>query len=132
MPVSAHRRWNVPRGRALGNEGMLRAVRLAPVLAPFSKIADPESMHSSFAEELRDRIFNPVLPPFPRTRMRPAGVETTTPRFRIAYVFAPVDFRWQRKRKMWDRGAAWQAPSGIGLVPACKLPRWPGPFSEAG
>ena len=92
-------------------EEMLGPVQVAPAQASFSKIAHPESMHSSFDTDLRDRIFNPILPQLPRTRLRPATVEVIGSRLRESRVFAPVGFRWQRHRKVRDRGAPWKIPA---------------------
>ena len=129
MPQSAHQRWNKPADRPSAKAGMLQLVQLAPALAPFSKVAHPDSMRSSFATDLRDRIFNPVLPQFPRTRLLPARVEPSRSKLHESRDFAPVGFRWQRNRKLRDRGAPWKAPTGIGLLPVCELPNWPGPVS---
>jgi len=128
----AHRPWRKTADRASGSDRMPQPVRLAPALAPFRRIAHPESMQSSFATDLRDRIFSPLLPPIPRTHLRPASVETSGFRLRESHTFAPLDFRWQRNRKMKDRGAPWKLPAGIGSLPECELPDWPGALSDGG
>jgi hypothetical protein len=130
IPDIAHRPWTKTAETSRSGQ-MPQPVRLAPALAPFRTIARPESMQSSFAADLRDRLFKPILPATPRTHLRPPGVETTGPMLRESHVFEPLDFRWQRNRKAWDRGAPWKTPSGISSLPVCKIPQWPGPLSDA-
>jgi len=129
MPETALKPWDKLAHRASGMEEMLGAVLAAPVLASFSKIAHPESMHSSFDTDLRDRIFNPILLQLPRIHLRPATVEVIGSRLRESRVFAPVGFRWQRHRRLRDRGAPWKIPTRIGLRPPPAPPHWPGPLS---
>ncbi len=131
MPETALKPWNKPAQRASGMEEMLGPVPVAPALASFSRIAHPESMHSSFDTDLRDRIFNPILPQLPRTRLRPDTVEVIGSRLQESRVFAPVGFRWQRQRKVRDRGAPWKIPTRIGLRPPPAPPHWPGPLPVA-
>ena len=131
MPESALKPWNKRAHRASGMEEMLRPVQVGPVRASFSQIAHPESMHSSFDTDLRDRIFNPILPQLPRTHLRPATVEVIGSRLRESRVFEPVGFRWQRHRKLRDRGAPWKIPTRIGLRPPPAPPHWPGPLPFA-
>ena len=131
MPESALKQWNKPSHRASGMEGMLGPVQVAPARASFSKIAHPESMQSSLDTDLRDRIFNPILPQLPRIHLRPATVEIIGSRLRESRVFEPVGFRWQRHRKLRDRGAPWKIPARIGLRPPPAPPHWPGPLPFA-
>jgi hypothetical protein len=105
------------------------AADLIPALAPFAAVAHPESMHLSFDIELRDRIFNPILRESPRIRFCQATAEPTRTTIREARVFEPVGFRWQRNRKIWDRGVSWRAPSRIGRRPDCDWFDWPGLLS---
>ncbi len=131
MPENALKPGSKP---ALGTseiEEVLRPVRVAPARASFCKIANPESMHSLFDTDLRDRIFNPILPQLPRTRLRPATVEVGGSRLQESRVFAPVSFRWQRQRKVRDRGAPWKIPARIGLRPPPAPPYWPGSLPVA-
>ncbi len=132
IPDTTHRPWRKTAERASGSERIPQPVRLAPALAPFRRIANPESMQSSFATDLRDRIFNPILPAIPRTHLRPPSVEAIGSRLPESHVFAPVDFRWQRSRKVRDRGASWKAPAGISSLPGCEIPEWPGPLFSDG
>ena len=130
MPESALKPWNKPAHSACGMEEMLGPVQVAPARASFREIAHPESMHYSLrATDLRNRIFNPILPQFPRTHLRPATIEVIEPRLGGTRVFAPVGFRWQRNRKVRDRGAPWKIPTSIGLHPQPAPPHWPGPLS---
>jgi len=131
MPENVPKPWNNPAHRASGMEEMLSPVRVAPARASFRQIAHPESMHSSFDTDLRDRIFNPILPQLPRTHLRPATVEVIGSRLRESRVFAPVGYRWQRHRSLRDRGAPWKIPTRIGLRPPPAPPHWPGPLSAA-
>ena len=131
MADSALKPWNKLAHRASGTEEMLRPVQVGPVLASFSQIAHPESMHSSFDTDLRDRIFNPILPQLPRIHLRQATVEVIGSRLRESRVFEPVGFRWQRQRKLRDRGAPWKIPTRIGLRPPPAPPHWPGPLPFA-
>ena len=131
MLRSAWQLWDKPAERASGSETMLSHAELGPALAPFSKIAHPESMQSTINRELRDRIFNPILPQFPRIRFRQSTMEAAKTTIRESRVFAPVDYRWQRNRRVWARGASWKAPARIGLFPACAPSDWPGPLSVA-
>jgi hypothetical protein len=131
IPDLSYCPWKKIVDRTSGSAGVPEPVRPAPALASFRRIANPESMQSSFATDLRDRIFNPILPASPRTRLRPPGVEATGFRLRESRGFASLDFRWQRERKVRDRGASWKAPAGICSLPTCEIPQWPGPvFSD--
>ncbi|MBZ5675081.1 MAG: hypothetical protein LAP61_12620 [Acidobacteriia bacterium] len=130
IPDITHRPWR--KTAETSRIGQLpQPVRLAPALASFRTIARPESMQSSFAEDLRDRIFKPILPARPRTHLRPPGMEIAGSTLRESHTFEPLDFRWQRNRKVRDRGAPWMTPSGIGSLPGCEIPQWPGPLSDA-
>jgi hypothetical protein len=129
MPENVLKPWNKPAHRAPGLEELLGAAQIARARASFSKIALPEPLHSSFATDLRDRIFSPILPARPPTHLRPARVKVIEPRLQESRVFAPVGFRWQRNRKVRDRGAPWKMPTGIGLHPPPAPPDWPGPLS---
>jgi len=130
IPDVAHQPWR--KTAETSRIGQLpQPVRLAPALAPFRTIARPESMQSSFAEDLRDRIFEPILPARPRTHLRPPGMATAGSTLRESHAFEPLDFRWQRNRKVRDRGARWMTPSRIGSLPECKIPQWPGRLTDA-
>ena len=127
IPDTSHRPWRRTVGMSR-SERLPQPVRLAPALAPFRAIARLESMQSSFAEDLRDRIFKPILTASLGIRLLPPGIETIGSTLRESPAFAPLDFRWQRSRKVRDRGAPWKTPSGIGTLPGCEIPQWPGPL----
>jgi hypothetical protein len=128
MPASTPKLWSKLAQKASEIERTLGSLHAAPARALFRRLAHPESMHSSFDTDLRDRIFSPILPPV-RTRLHPATVEATASRLRESRVFAPLGFRWQRHRTLRDRGAPWKVPAAIGLRPAPAPADWPGPLS---
>jgi hypothetical protein len=130
MPASAHQQWNKPGDKPLPRAAMLQLLQLAPGLAPFSEVAHPDSMRFSFATDLRNRIFDPIRPQFPRICLRPPRVEPTTSLLRASHAFEPLGFRWQRSRRVRDRGASWKAPISLALLPACEPQNWPGPLSD--
>ena len=129
VPEFTHRPWSRREESASAEKTIPQPSRVAPELAPFRKIARPESMNSSFANDLRDRLFNPLIP-IPRTDLGTVRLETTNSKLRESHSFVPLDFRWQRKRKAWDRGASWKPPAAILSLPTCVLPQWPGPLLD--
>jgi hypothetical protein len=80
----------------------------APVGAAFATILPPQASWSSVLEGLHERIFSPYIKSNLRLRFGEPDLKTHKTVLPIAKLPVPLDFRWQREPKQWDRAARWK------------------------
>ncbi len=84
---------------------------IAPMLLKFAPVGPSLEARTSLLSGLRERLFNPI-PPSSRPRMlNPGEIGISEPLLSLSRVPVPLDQRWDRNRRMWDRGARWKRPA---------------------
>ena len=84
---------------------------IAPALSKFASVGPSVEARTSLLVGLRERLFNPV-PPSSRPRMlKPGEFEFPKAVLSLSNVPLPLDPRWDRNRRMWDRGGRWKRPA---------------------
>jgi len=102
------RSWVLSNRIALGKGPRVQLYPLAPVGAAWAKILPPQASGSSVLEGLRERIFSPRIKSNLRLRLGEPELITHQAVLPTAKLPLPLDFRWQRERKQWDRAARWK------------------------
>ncbi len=119
--------WVSSNRTAFEREPLVHLLPLAPKGAAYATILPPQVSWSSALEELRERIFNPRIKSDPRLRFSAPDLKTRKAALPISKLPVPLDFRWQRERKQWDRAARWKRRGSSVRLPEVSL--WPGPSS---
>ena len=92
--------------------------------APFTVYnapCSPGPVRGSWLEKWRERLLSARPLPFPKSRLPGERLQCTSLALQSSDDAAPLGLRWQKKKGLWDRGARWKKPSGIGALPLCDL-----------
>ena len=84
---------------------------IAPALSKFASVGPSVEGRASLLAGLRERLFHPIPPPSQPRLLKPPEFEFSKPLLSLARTPVALDHRWDRSRKMWDRGGRWKRPA---------------------
>jgi hypothetical protein len=81
---------------------------IAPALSKFVHVGPSFEAPATLLSGLRERLFNPILPSSRPRTLKTEEFEIPEPLLSLSRLPVPLDHRWDRNRRMWDRGGRWK------------------------
>lgn len=89
--------------------------------SPFFPLIPQESVLDDRVRELAERVLDPALLQLVQIRFPDYDLAHTKPTMHRCGDWVPLDSRWQRRRRVWDRGARWKITKRVGRFPSGSL-----------
>lgn len=96
-------------------------VAVARRRSPFFPLVPQESVLDDRVRELAERVLDPALLRLVQIRFPDYDLAHTKPTIHRCGDWVPLDSRWQRRRRVWDRGARWKITKRVGRLPSVRL-----------
>ena len=100
--------WGSSIRLATGRELPVGSWQPVPMFGGSTTMLPPQASWSSVFDGLHDRMFSPRLRSYSRAQPDEVVLKTRTPGLPPSMLPVPWDFRWQRRRKLWDRAGRWK------------------------
>jgi hypothetical protein len=84
---------------------------IAPALSTFASVGPSFGVRAFLLSGLRERLFSPIPPSSQPRMLKPGKIEISKSVLSLSKAPVALDPRWDRNRRMWDRGGRWKRPA---------------------